>query len=98
MEKLQLKMRMLNVAVTKEMWEGFDLLERFWKSKGVNDEDTIAGSIFSAGVNTVLNDLGDLANRTPEMMKEMEGIVKKNRADGYDPNKTNINDCFDVTI
>ena len=98
MEKLQLKMRMLNVAVTKEMWEGFDLLTRFWKSKGVNDEDAIAGSIFSAGVNTVMNDLNDLRNRTPKMMKEMEDVIKKNKANGYDPGKTNINDCFDVTI
>ncbi len=98
MEKLQLKMRMLNVAVTKEMWEGFDKLVNFWKAKGIKDEIGITGSILSAGANCQRKNLADFADRTPEMMKKVEGMRKKSIEAGYDSNKTDINDAFNITI
>ncbi len=89
MEKLQLKMRMLNVALTEEGWRAFDLLIKLWQKIGVKDETFMNGSIMSAGVDEVMDDVLKIKNHDPEMLDKIKDI---------EINKGGINEMFDVTI
>lgn len=89
MEKLQLKMRMLNVAVTEEAWEAFDLLIKFWKKMGIKDESAMAGAMLSAGTNEVMNGIVKINKRDPEILDKLKSI---------ETGKGGINESFNVAI
>ncbi len=89
MEKLQLKMRMLNVALTEEGWKAFDLLIKFWQKVGIEDESAMAGGVLSAGVSEVADGIMKINMRDPKMLDKLKCI---------EIDKGGINEMFDVTI
>ncbi len=89
MEKLQLKMRMLNVAAMEETWTAFDLVKGFWQKLGIKDESAIVGAMLSAGISEILNSVAKINSRDPEMMNKLKGI---------NLGKGDINETFNVTI
>jgi hypothetical protein len=90
MEKLQLKMRMLNIAVTEDTWKVFDTLIRHSQKMGIKDETTIIGAILTAGVDGFLDVLKKIDMRDPEMLDELKSF------DCID--KANFSENFNITI
>lgn len=89
MEKLQLKMKMLNVALAEEQWTAYDVLIKFWTKLGVKDETAIIGGILSAGISTILTDVMKIKARDPELLGKLKSI---------EIDKGGINEMFNVTI
>jgi hypothetical protein len=90
MEKLQLKMRMLNVAVTEDTWRVFDVIIKYSQKMGVKDETTMIGAILTTGVQGTLDDLEKIKKRDPEMLDKLKSF------DCID--KGNFSENFNITI
>ncbi len=91
MEKIQLKMKLLNVAVTEGTWRAFDLLVMYMKKMGIEDENesAIIGCIVTAGIEEVTNCLEKIQAKDPKILDKLNS---------FEIDKDGINEMFNITV